>query len=86
MFHENTLPVGMEDADKTDRAKPTRMESRGPKRERQQKILFVVGMFVPGGYAVVESQVDLLVRQESGEFSLVRILRWLRHSIYNCSN
>ena len=86
MFHENTLPDGMKDADKTNRAKPSRLESRGPKRKRQLKILFVVGMFVPGGYAVEESQVDLLVRQESGEFSLVRILRWLRHSIYNCSN
>ena len=32
MFHENTLPEGMKDADKTDRAKPLRMESRGPKR------------------------------------------------------
>ena len=53
MFHENTLPVGMKDADKTDRAKPPRMESRGPKRERQLKILFVVGMFVPGPDAVV---------------------------------
>ena len=53
MFHENTLPEGMKDADKTDRAKPLRMESRGPKRERQLKILFVVGMFVPGPDAVV---------------------------------
>ena len=66
MFHENTLPDGMKDADKTNRAKPSRLESRGPKRKRQLKILFVVGMFVPGRNAVVESQVDLLVRQESG--------------------
>ena len=32
MFHENTLPEGMKDADKTNRAKPPRMESRGPKK------------------------------------------------------
>ena len=57
MFHENTLPEGMKDAYKTDRAKPPRMESRGPKRTtaEDETILFLVGMFVPGPNAVVES-------------------------------
>ena len=42
----------MKDADKTDRAKPLRMESRGPKRTTA-KPSFLVGMFVPGPNAVV---------------------------------
>ena len=52
MFHENTLPEGMKDADKAYRAKTPRMESRGPKRTTA-KPSFLVGMFVPGPNAVV---------------------------------
>ena len=56
MFYVNTLPDGMKDADRADRAKPLRMVSRGPKRTTaEDETILCWWACLCRAYAVVES-------------------------------
>ena len=56
MFYVNTLPDGMKDADRADRAEPLRMESRGLKRTTaEDETILCWWACLCRTYAVVES-------------------------------